>query len=310
MKKKIVAACATVALAAVALGGATLAYFTDQDQAKNTFSVGSVDVSLTETAEVKDAQGNDVSTNTVAANGNGGYIFRNLMPSYAVTKAPLVKNSGTSAAYVRVAVVLNNVYETNQAIDGVYESKISPETNEIYTANEIQDIYDYIFAGWGVNYNKRNVDGNNDRRMWMDDRTGENSPVLWNIDMYCRQPANGSMYDVNNYFKSGTDTNEEGFDYANNGYYRNATKEGSEERVYVFYLKLEAGASYKLFDGLNIPADFTNAQMAMFDGLEIGVYADAIQTVGFAGTNEGAKQAFETLEAEHPLGWWNQTSGK
>ena len=47
MKKKIVAMCATVAIAAVAVGG-TLAYFTDTDKAPNTMVVGNLDITLTE----------------------------------------------------------------------------------------------------------------------------------------------------------------------------------------------------------------------------------------------------------------------
>lgn len=50
MKKKIVALCLCIALAVVAIGGATLAYFTDTTPAvKNTFTVGNVDIDLTET---------------------------------------------------------------------------------------------------------------------------------------------------------------------------------------------------------------------------------------------------------------------
>ena len=47
MKKKIVAMCATCAIAALAVGG-TLAYFQDADQAKNTFTLGGVDIDLVE----------------------------------------------------------------------------------------------------------------------------------------------------------------------------------------------------------------------------------------------------------------------
>ena len=48
MKKKIVATCATVALAAVALGGATLAYFTDAEQKTNTMAIGDVEINIEE----------------------------------------------------------------------------------------------------------------------------------------------------------------------------------------------------------------------------------------------------------------------
>lgn len=48
MKKKITALCLCVALLAVAVVGASLAYFTDNDQADNTFTAGSVKIQLIE----------------------------------------------------------------------------------------------------------------------------------------------------------------------------------------------------------------------------------------------------------------------
>lgn len=50
MKKKILALCLVVVLAVTAVTGATLAYFTDNDQASNTFELGGVDITLTEKA--------------------------------------------------------------------------------------------------------------------------------------------------------------------------------------------------------------------------------------------------------------------
>ena len=48
MKKKIVTLSLVVALAATAVIGGTLAYFTDTDDAENVFTVGNVDIDLTE----------------------------------------------------------------------------------------------------------------------------------------------------------------------------------------------------------------------------------------------------------------------
>ncbi len=48
MKKKIIALCLTVCLAAVAVVGGTLAYFTDTDEATNVFTTGKVDIALEE----------------------------------------------------------------------------------------------------------------------------------------------------------------------------------------------------------------------------------------------------------------------
>ena len=48
MKKKIFTLCLAVALTATAVVGGTLAYFTDTDEKTNTFTVGNVDIELTE----------------------------------------------------------------------------------------------------------------------------------------------------------------------------------------------------------------------------------------------------------------------
>lgn len=56
MKKKIIALCLVIALAATAVIGGTLAYFTDTTDAKvNEFTVGNVDIDLTEPAWKGDA---------------------------------------------------------------------------------------------------------------------------------------------------------------------------------------------------------------------------------------------------------------
>ena len=56
MKKKIVALCLCVALAVVAIGGATLAYFTDTDAKTNTFTVGKIDITLNENFDKENAK--------------------------------------------------------------------------------------------------------------------------------------------------------------------------------------------------------------------------------------------------------------
>lgn len=295
MKKKIIAICLCVALVAVGIVGATLAYFTDKDQVNNTFAIGNVSIDLWENGSILDPEGNVVQE--VVEQEQKGIKYEGLMPSYKIQKQPYITNVGKSEAYVRVAVVMNNYLAIDKAIDQAYEAKG-------YTADEIQDVYDNVFEGWGVNYAKRETNG---RRMWMDDR-GE--PVLFNVDMIGKLEDSYAMVDMNNHFQ----TAEEAAKWADPskrdgilnvtqgdpyGYYWDAAKPG--ERVYVFYLKLDANQGYKLFEGLNVPADFTGDQLKMFDGLKIDIYADAIQTAGFA----TAEEAFNALEAEHALGWWN-----
>ena len=297
MKKKITALCLVVALALVAIGGATMAYFTDHGQQENTFAIGNIDIKVDELGNVKDADGNFVSD--AFSDDDNGMYYTNIMPSYVMTKKPVISNESTrNAAYVRVAVVVNNLSEINNAIDTVYEAAGKNET-------EIQAIYDNVFAGWGISHLKT---AEEPRRMWMKDR--DDSKVL-GIDMAAKISTGTGYYtqfSITNLFKSEAEKN----DAHNDGvldagdlgetYYTKALS--ANERVYVFYLKLDANESYELFGGLNAPADFNNEQMKMFEGLEIGIYADAIQTVGFSGDN-AAIDAFTALEAEHPLGWWN-----
>ncbi len=56
MKKKIIALCLTVCLAAVAVVGGTLAYFTDTDEATNVFTTGKVDIALEENFDEDNAK--------------------------------------------------------------------------------------------------------------------------------------------------------------------------------------------------------------------------------------------------------------
>ena len=98
MKKKITALCLCVALLAVAVVGASLAYFTDTKSAKNTFTVGDVSIKLIEQETVKDADGN-VSLQTFTQN-------KKLVPGKssqnAVSKIITVENTGKGDAWVWV----------------------------------------------------------------------------------------------------------------------------------------------------------------------------------------------------------------
>lgn len=58
MKKKIVSLCLVVAMLAIAIIGGSLAYFTDEDEAVNTFTVGNVDIDLDEPAWDESAKHN------------------------------------------------------------------------------------------------------------------------------------------------------------------------------------------------------------------------------------------------------------
>lgn len=133
MKKKIISLCLVVILALTAIGGATLAYFTDTDEATNTFTLGSVKIKLHEGA-YKNVQKNgapinqdgklDISKanpNNHKTDTNFGYDYlddvnnssykkwlddQTLMPGgqdfNRMQKRIFVENTGSYAAYVRV----------------------------------------------------------------------------------------------------------------------------------------------------------------------------------------------------------------
>ena len=80
MKKKILSLCLVVCLAATAMIGGTLAYFTDTDNATNVMTMGNVEIDLEETYEQDST----------------------LVPGLDINKDVWVENEGTEEAYVRV----------------------------------------------------------------------------------------------------------------------------------------------------------------------------------------------------------------
>ena len=96
MKKKLTAIFLCVALVAIAVVSASLAYFTDTQTATNTFTMGDVKIKLDET-NVNDPQGNRVTSNEY-----------NVYPGAVVTKDPIVHNVGENGAYIRATVNVSN----------------------------------------------------------------------------------------------------------------------------------------------------------------------------------------------------------
>lgn len=91
MKKKKTILAALVLLLVVAVGGA-IAYFTDTDTKTNTFTIGNVDISLTE---------GDWDALADANNNGIPDVAEDMMPGESVTKDPTINNLSTkNPAYV------------------------------------------------------------------------------------------------------------------------------------------------------------------------------------------------------------------
>ena len=135
MKKKITALCLCVALLAVAVVGASLAYFTDTKSATNTFTVGNVKIDLIESRYHRQGSGSSGDTSipapTKTASGmkyisDGATIFtdeeiktdaanystyigergKNMVPGKNIAKSPYVVNTGANDAYIRIRVMI------------------------------------------------------------------------------------------------------------------------------------------------------------------------------------------------------------
>ena len=135
MKKKVIAICLCVALAAVAVVGASLAYFTDTKSATNTFTVGNVKIDLIESRYHRQGYNStndsDIPAPTQTASGmkyvtNGATIFtdeeiktdaanysnyigergKNMVPGKNIAKSPYVINTGANDAYIRIRVMI------------------------------------------------------------------------------------------------------------------------------------------------------------------------------------------------------------
>ena len=125
MKKKIVALCLCVALAVVAIGGATLAYFTDTDDATNTFTAGSVKIDLIEQqvndagTDLEDFEQERVLMPIVGSAQGDKDAFGQPVAENYIDKIVTIENIGKSDAYVRAYFAipsdLDDGYETFNA---------------------------------------------------------------------------------------------------------------------------------------------------------------------------------------------------
>ena len=136
MEKKLTAIFLCVALVAIAVVGASLAYFTDTKSATNTFTVGNVKIDLIESQYHREGNDNSGDTSipdpTQTASGmkyvtDGHKAFtddeikedattyateylavkgENMVPGRGVAKCPYVVNTGANDAYIRIRVLI------------------------------------------------------------------------------------------------------------------------------------------------------------------------------------------------------------
>lgn len=141
MKKKIVAAGLVACVAATAIGGATLAYFTDQHDVQNTFTVGNVGIALNETT-VADPD-NKVVAGTRQETGDGefiGFTYDEVVPGMKYSKnVDVTVDAGSMNAYVFVELnisdyaALQELIATAATEDGLTIDESALDTAFLYS---------------------------------------------------------------------------------------------------------------------------------------------------------------------------------
>jgi len=117
MKKKILTLCLVVCLAATAIVGGTLAYFTDAEQAHNTMVIGNVEINIEE--HVKNADGaydpfvDDAFVLYPVANDT---VYKDLNAHYNKVVRTFNTSPSKDAAYIRTIVL----FEKNDLLDETY----------------------------------------------------------------------------------------------------------------------------------------------------------------------------------------------
>lgn len=148
MKKKLVAMCMVVCLSAIAIVGGTLAYFTDDEEATNTFTIGNVDITLTEPNWT----------------GSGSQDAPEVYPGEPLAKDPTVTNDGANPCFVRINVegldCLGNAgmitYRTDYVADKLGDNWVKHTDgyfyyNKVLAVGETTDaLFDQIVIPTGV----------------------------------------------------------------------------------------------------------------------------------------------------------------
>lgn len=121
MKKRMTAIALVICLLAIGIVGATMSYFTDKETSTNTFTMGKVDITLTETSTADEANG----VLAGELNNDGGYEYTTVLPGLVYSKKPTVTvEDGSVDAWVIVTATVPTVYD----FDGLLT-----RTNDGYT---------------------------------------------------------------------------------------------------------------------------------------------------------------------------------
>ena len=277
MKKKtiLVAAIAVMLVAALVVGG-TLAYFTDKDNATNTFTVGNVDIELLESQyhRVNAGKGNATGLTEPL---KGGYLW-----------AANVDMQGTPAN-------TPNYKTSGETWNGLYFSDAQIEAD----AKTYKD-------GYFAEHSKNMVPGSNVRKCPYVKNTGDNDAyvrvrVLIPVSLFTVIDKGPSYWTDSALEKQVTSNAVKAYNAA--GYKatnvpqvdRGGIKYYQFDFTYTKALKPQEMTFWNVWGNIAIDKNATSDQLANVDSFDVLVEADAIQADGFA----NAADAFAAFDASN-----------
>ena len=262
-KKKIVALVMILALACESMIGGTLAYFTDDEAAVNTFTMGNVKIDLIEEFDEETAE---------------------LIPGKDITKAVTVKNVGHNDAYVRVHIAIpakvddgnpefaavNNFLHFNFDWDSVADGEWT-----WFNTNEPESIPYADYPGYPAT-------GNTEWNFYTD----EIDDVLYNVYVITYETALTSgdktaTAAINNVYLDASVDNEFVED-----------EDGNVTSII-----------YKDIRGNEVVLDTENVTEAIQDAFRIYVVAEGVQTEGFDTAIEALNAAFGEPGEDYKVEW-------
>lgn len=242
MKKKVVTLCLVLALAAIAIAGGTIAYFTDTDSADNTFTVGNVKIDLIEQQRNDTGTGLEPFENgkTLApivgsAQGEKDEFGQPVAENY-VDKMITIKNTGSQDAYIRAYFAIPS------ALDDGYE-KFNPSMNVLHFnfGNKVVD--DKLVSTMGTDWDWNTAAGK------------------WN---YFETTMDGIKYNV--YFADYKTVVAAGDTTTQlvSGVYLDASFDMRDDKCYAFGKEVVLDAGWK-WDAVKCPVFAVGVQAAGFD---------------------------------------------
>ena len=166
MKKKITAIFLCVALVAIAIAGASLAYFTDTDNETNTFTVGNVKIDLIEQQRGENGlepfeQNKKLYPIVGSAQGEKDDLGMPTAKNY-VDKMVTIQNTGSEKAYIRayfaIPSALDDGYETfNAGLNVLHFNFGNKVENGVVTSTEGTEWIWMHGSKW--NYFETTIDG-------------------------------------------------------------------------------------------------------------------------------------------------------